>query len=205
MRLQEEYFKRHSLPYNPIYHTKNTQLLLRNKSNITIMNILWKEPERTTGYYEIFYSKPIHNGYVKGEYFVRTRVDHVVEYEDYFSFITTWAKSLTLDVVQNINLASWEIFVYCFDGWIASNSLENEIFPTIDPQIPPFHREANINEFLNYLKTKDQLVYKIYNIHFKFKHESWLERLIKGDGCEGNFRNSKNQICSEKSGFRQNC
>lgn len=179
MKLQEEYFKRHSLPYNPIYHTRNTQLILQDKIP-TIVNILWKEPERTTGHYEFFYSKPIHNSYLRGEYFSRTSKDHVVEYEDYFAFMETWAKTLTLPIAENVKIASWEIFVYCFDGWIAQNSLENAIFPTIDPLIPMNYREANINDFLDYLRGKEPLSYRIFTVNFLFRYEDWLVKLVGG-------------------------
>jgi hypothetical protein len=182
MKLQEEYLKRHGLPYLPIYHTKNTYLILKVNSRPQILfNINWKEGQGRPGYYEMTYSKPNHNGYLNGEYFTKLDTEHILQYNEYSVFISRWVKNLDSVPItkEEVEIAAWEMFLCCFDGWILSKDLENVSFTTIDPAIPPFQRLANVNEFLDYLGNKEPLVYEIYQNNFVFSpYAEWLVDLI---------------------------
>ena len=189
MRLQEEYIKRHGFNFNPIYHVNNANIILKLHSRPQIvLNINWDVTTTRLGHYVFSYVQPNHDGYVDGNYFLPLSDDGYHQYDEYLSFIMRWVKNLEFVPVKfdEVKLAVWEMFLYCFDGWIAAHELEEMIFQTTNLSIPIEQRMDAVDLFLDYLVDYDSLVLDIYNSEFK-KHEynyaNWLVKLIlKNEG-----------------------
>lgn len=185
MRLQEEYMNRHNLSFMPIYHTKDSKLILNVGNRPQIMlDIQWRMEPRSAGYYELTYMKPNYNGYLIDNYFVNLddNIEHIFNYNEYPGFIFRWAKNLGNKAYEkaDVEIAIWEMFLYCFDGWFLENNLEELVFPTIE-LLPNTQRLHNINNFLYYLSEYRILTYEIYMNKFKpisEKYADWLANLI---------------------------
>ncbi len=184
MRLQDEYIQRHHLKYKPIYHIRNANIVLKLKVKPPIiLNIRWHEPARRPGYYVFDYLSPNHNGYLDGNYFIQLGEKHYYQYDEYASFITRWSRNLDAIPVKSgqIKLAVWEMFLYCFDGWIAEYNLEDTMFPAADIALSNEERCNNIDSFLYHFESSDPTVSDIYNAEFRqyeYDYANWLVELI---------------------------
>lgn len=170
MRLQEEYIKRNKIQYKPIYHTKNTNIILKN--NI-IINIKLEEIIGRPANYIISQLKPNHKSYLDGKYFLKFK-ENTCQYEEYFDFIKKLAQTIKVEPIQfaQIEFAIWGIFLYCFDGWL-------------DKTLQRCVENKEIHLFFDHLKTNHPLAWRAYNDEFK-KYESnyagWLVDLIGFSG-----------------------
>ena len=184
MRLQEEYIKRHSLKFSPIYHVNNANIILKLHSRPqVILNINWDATTARLGHYVFNYIKPNHNGYLDGNYFLALSDDYYYQYDEYFSFIRRWVKKLEFTPVKfdQVKLAVWEMFLYCFDGWLAERGLEELVFQATDLSLPAEVRTQAVDSFLCYLEDHDSLVLEIYNSEFRkyeYHYANWLVELI---------------------------
>lgn len=184
MRLQEEYIKRHNLNYKPIYYATDASVILQLHSRPqVVVNFKWEETTRYPGYYTFSYLGPNHNGYLDGNYFMQLGDNQYYQYDEYVNFILRWVKNLNFVAIKSdqVKLAVWEIFLYCFDGWIAEHNLEEIAFQATNLSLSAEKRSTAIDSFLNYLKTYDSLIVEIYNVEFR-KYEcnyaTWLVELI---------------------------
>lgn len=184
MQLQEEYIKRHSLNYKPIYYAIDASIILQLHSRPQIVvNIKWEETARNPGCYTFNYLGPNHNGYLYGDYFVQLGDNHYYQYDEYANFIMRWVKNLNFIAIKSsqVKLAVWEMFLYCFDGWIAEHDLERTVFQTTNSSLSAEKRSTAIDSFLDYLETYDSLVLDIYNSEFRkyeYNYANWLVELI---------------------------
>ena len=184
MLLQEEYLKRHGIDINPIYYTRKAHLVLSLRRPQVVLEILWEETTRRPGYFVFNFLNPNHNGYLDGNYFVQLGDAHYYQYDEYASFITRWARGLNFLPVKSrqIRLVVWEMFLYCFDGWIAGHDLEEMAFRPTDLQLSEGERLYELDKFLDYLANYDSLVIDIYSSEFR-KYEDyyadWLANLIE--------------------------
>lgn len=185
MRLQEEYIKRHNLVFKPIYYVKEANIILNLRSRPqVIVNIKWEETARRPGYYVFTFWNPNHNGYLDGNNFVELGDPHYYQYDEYAKFIMRWAKGLDFTPVKfdQVKLAIWEMFLYCFDGWIAEHNLEEMTFRALDTTSSLEERSNAVDEFIEYLSTYDPLVYDIYFSEFgKYEdnYADWLTEVIE--------------------------
>jgi hypothetical protein len=167
MRLQEEYFKRHGINLLPIYHVRNANLIFRLTSGHIVLRIEFIEITRRPGYYTFTYLRPNHNGYLDGEYFLKTSGD--IRYDEYVNYLLKWTRQKADAPVKNseTRLAIWEMFLYCFDRWLVEHKLEKAA--------------KDQDGFLEYLGHYHSLVREVYNTEFlKFEcnYADWLVELI---------------------------
>jgi hypothetical protein len=109
--------------------------------------------------------------------------DNYYQYDEYFSFITRWAKNLEFVPIKSneVKLAVWEMFLYCFDGWIVERGLEEMVFQAIDLSVSMEKRMYAVDAFLCYLEDYDSLILEIYNSEFRkyeYNYANWLVELI---------------------------
>jgi hypothetical protein len=184
MKLQEEYLSRHKLTDIPlIYHTKNSSVILRLYARPQIiLNIRWISGKGVPGHYQFHYLTPNHNSYLDGKYFSKFNAEHVLQYQDYTTFITSWAKNLNftpIDAMQ-VKFAIIEMFMFCFDGWLCKSGMEDLIFNTIDPSLDDATKLQNIKEFEDDFKKEEFYdVYKTVFCKYTDSYAGWLADLIK--------------------------
>lgn len=190
MLLQEEYLKRHNINIKPIYYTRQANLILKLRSRPqVILEIGWEEAAGRPGYFIFNFLNPNHNGYLDGNYLIQSGDAHYYQYDEYAGFITRWARNLNFVPIKSsqIKLAVFEMFLYCFDGWIADHNLEETAFQVTDLSLPDEQRLNELDIFIDYLATYDTLVSEIYGSEFR-KYESyyadWLAEFIEfNSGC----------------------
>ena len=185
MRLQEEYIKRHNIDFRPIYYVKMANVILKLHTRPqVVVTIKWADTLRRPGYYVFEYFNPNHNGYLDGNYFVPLGDPHYYQYDEYASFIKRWVRNLHFIPVKfsQVRLAVWEMFLYCFDGWIAEHNLEEKVFRATDLSLSEEERLNEVGIFLNFLTTYDSLVLDIYDSEFRkyeYNYADWLSELIE--------------------------
>lgn len=183
MRLQEEYIKRHNLQYKPIYYAREANLILRIRGRPqVVLNIQWEDRSTNPGFYVFDFLNPTHNGYLDGNYLLGEKKYH--QYDEYASYITRWVRHLEFEPVKSseVKLAVWEMFLYCFDGWIAEHSLEELAFRATDPCLSNEERCEGVDAFLYHLESFDSIVFDIYNVEFRkyeYHYANWLVELIE--------------------------
>jgi len=185
MRLQEEYLKRHNLNCKPVYHINKANVILKLHSRPqVVVEIKWEETIRRPGHYKFSFFNPNHNGYLDGDCFLPLGDTHYYQYDEYADFLLRWAKGLNFTPIKfaQVKLAVWEMFLYCFDGWIAKHNLEERAFCGVDPSLSEEERSNGIDNFLEYLSTYDTLVFDIYESEFRkyeYDYADWLTELIE--------------------------
>lgn len=192
MRLQEEYIKRHNLNLLPIYHVRKANLILKLQTRPQVaVEIKWETTTNHPGYYVIEFKNPNHNGWLDGNYFVPLGDPHYYQYNQYANFITRWVKNLNFRPIKfsQVRLAVWEMFLYCFDGWVVEHSLEERVFPATDPMLSEEERLNGVDNFLDWLAGYDTLVSEIYECEFQkyqYDYAQWLAELINVVNGEAN-------------------
>jgi hypothetical protein len=188
MKLQEEYLSRHKLTDVPlIYHTKNSSVILKLCVRPqVILNIRWGDP----GNYQLHYLTPNHNSYLHGKYFSKFNAGHVLQYQDYTTFINRWAKHINftpIDATQ-VRFAIIEMFMFCFDGWLCKSGMEDLIYSTIDPSLDDATKLRNVEEFEKEFK-KEQFyeVYKTVFCKYADSYAGWLADLIRFYNHRGDY------------------
>lgn len=168
MFLQEEYFNRHQITDVPfVYYIKKGTVLFKSNPFL-LMLIFWKEDENHPGRYHIFDYKPVSNGYLNKNYF-KSEAERILSWEEYYVYLVNLLGVNTLKSIVNddeIKLAIWEIFLYCFDKWI-SDTVNNDFKELINKSVNLDFSERLIyyNQCIIYLERHYS---KIFNI-FKFE------------------------------------
>jgi len=184
MLLQDEYFQRHNLNIKPIYYTRKANLALRLRARPqVVVEFSWGGKIRAPGFFVFNFLSPNHNGYLDGNYFLASD-PYYYQYDEYAAFLARWSRSLNFQPVKSshIELAVYEMFMYCFDGWLAQHDLEDMAFRGVDPSLTEDQRSDEINKFLDHLVSYDTLVYDIYHSEFmKYanNYADWLAELIE--------------------------
>lgn len=190
MRLQEEYIQRHNLNYKPIYHVKNANIFFKSQPHL-IVNIKLDDASSRPAHYVVSYIKVNHKGYLDGNYFIKYK-DSCYQYDEYTSFLMKLAKSMESPPIKfsQIKLALWEMFLYCFDGWIVDECLKKIAAEIAKSSVPQETKVEGITLFFNHLQIHHPLIWSIYTDEFR-KYETdyaeWLVELIdfsKKDRCE---------------------
>jgi hypothetical protein len=185
MLLQEEYLKRHGINIKPIYYTRKANLVLKLKSRPqVVVELSWENTSRRPGYFVFNFLNPNHNGYLDGNYFIQLGDAHYYQYDEYAAFIIRWSRGLNFSPIRSnqIRLAVWEMFLYCFDGWIAEHDLEDMAFRVANLSLSEEERLYELDVFLDYLANYDTLVMDIYNSEFRNYEDyyaDWLADLIE--------------------------
>ena len=206
MRLYEEYFQRHNIIAPIIRHERTGSLILRTKglsvsSKWVLVSFYWSDNGVHPGHYVVEYSYPLHDGYLRNRLFQKYNVKELEwdEYEDYF---LNWCRGLLRDNYTEIIhgeleviLAAWQIFVYCYDGWICKQSSELKcyIHNSMDFELPVRERYKGYQNCLIYFTARQPSALKAWKYDVlgciqNYAH--WLAELYKNDS---------KTICSVKS------
>ncbi len=198
MLLQEEYLKRHRFTLPEVRHTLTTGSLILKavqaepQDRWVLVNIHWIDGSQHPGYYNVKIIKPIHNGCNSKELFVNlscyppTFVLSYEEMEQFFLEFATYSHG-TLHAIHDVkesNLAAWEIFLYCFDSFLASYAsykLKSCIENSIDFDLSTEDRHVAYFEAINVLMTEQSPVFDKYSslIHtFAQNQLNWLATLV---------------------------
>lgn len=123
MLLCEEYLQRHQLKIKifPRFKTRDYYLLFGQSKQYTLVCLKPELDYRNDGSYTIQITTPIHNSRLKTNCFefvknIRIEWDEI---EDYFIEFSSNFENCFFG--KQLDHAVWRIFVYCFDGWFASN------------------------------------------------------------------------------------
>jgi len=162
MFLQEEYFSRHGITGVPIVnHVGNGSLLLRSNDspfNWMVLAIRWEDPHNHPGKYHINFFQPIHNSYRNGRFFIKTlEKDIQIEWDRFQDYILGWSKgSKSTPIVGEVEvvLATWEVFTYCIDDWLAEEAdttLRKLHYASVDLDLTLQERYCGYQDALQYL------------------------------------------------------
>ncbi len=187
MKLYQEYFLRHNIDGMVVEHNNQGALILRTKDSWLLVTIKWQDNGIHPGKYIVEYLSPIHNGYANRRLFQKYNVKELSwdEYEDYF---LSWSDSMMVpDVIsgdKKVVLTAWEMFVYCYDGWLAQQSSELRwyVYSCLDTDQSVETRYSGYQNCLLYLTAKDPDVLKVwkYEVLSLTQHYSeWLAALVK--------------------------
>lgn len=194
MFLQEEYFNRHGITGVPIInHMSNGSLLLRNNEGPLVwmlMVITWKDPHNHPGKYYINFLSPVHDALNCGYRFFVKRLENDVEVEwDYFqNYILGWSKESKATAILGdleVALATWEVFSYCIDSWLAKEADGNFRklhYVSVDLDLSLRERYIGYQAALAYLTDTYPSVYKSFRDDFKCHFHSychWLGKLVQ--------------------------
>ena len=204
MRLYEEYCQRHGITSVPLAkHEQAGAIILRIPEGMLknmpfgkwiMMTFEWKDSGVHPGRYVVEYSYPIHDGYLKGRLFNKYNVKEL-EWDEYEEYWLNWTKGLSLNghtpvpvcSDREVILAAWEMFVYCYDGWICKQSSELKcyIHNSMDLELAVQQRFAGYQNSLIYLTARQPGALKAwkYDVLSQVQHYShWLADLLKADG-----------------------
>ena len=205
MRLYEEYFRRYKLEHVPMVRhdpvgalilcTQETQHWTRDalywKSKWIIVTIKWVDGGIHPGTYAIDFHHPIHNGYAKGQLFHKQTAEELEwdEYEDYF---INYAKSghvvpgipAAIEGERQVVLTAWEVFVYIYDGWFATQTseLREYVDRALDTDLTLNDRYAGYQSCLMYLMTRHPSVLKAWKYEVLLlvqQYSEWLATLVR--------------------------
>ncbi len=204
MVLQAEYFQRHGINIPQVCHTRTPgSLILRADDpketdflgRWLIVTMSWREAGNHPGSYDTQFLLPIHNGYKSGNYFTSFRsypstlnLQYEVFEPFFLDFSQSHGKLQAISDAREVALTSWEIFLYCYDGYLAakqsSPALRESIAKSIDFEAPFLERFFSYGEAVDRLMTEQRPVFDRYEtcIHIHAKRPlSWLANLVNGD------------------------
>lgn len=200
MIFQQEYLGRHNIVLPEVHHTLGKgSLVLRTDSpscdlasRWIMVSLEWMESDRHPGYYEIVVKKPVHDGCSKEMWssVAGYPPQLSLQYEEIEPFFVEFARSHGKIVPAlgspDLPLANWEIFLYTYDGYLASKAsvrLRDQIEQSIDPAIPDYGRYRSCLRAVDILMDELPQAFEGYsrNIHAHTqKSLAWLARLVNG-------------------------
>jgi hypothetical protein len=190
MFLQEEYLRRHEITGVPVVnHISSGSLLLRHERGWTLMTIAWKDPRNHPGKYYINFNSPVHNGYLKNDFFVkRLEQDLEVEWDQFQDYLLVWSKEVQGTAIVGeieLALAAWEIFSFCVDGWLvegADITFRKMHYSSVDLDLPLRDRYAAYQSALSYLGTNHPNMFMAFRNNVKgylYNYCHWLGKLVQ--------------------------
>ena len=173
MLLYEEYIKRHSLNVASTRYVEKGSFLvksIRKEGSLTskdylLFSIVWQfRPRGEPGKFAVSIFRPKHNG-CDSNLFNTVGEDNIQwdEYEKYlFDLLKiTPRRDLLLDGKQ-IELAFWNIFLYCCDTLIAEKGYYQRFFPTVDSDLSLTDRYLAFRNALRFLERHDTRCWDIW-------------------------------------------
>lgn len=190
MFLQEEYLKRHNLQnVNVINYVTNGSVLLKTGPyRYMLMTITWADNSSRPGRFYIDFKTPAHNSYETAPIFSENPDNRrILEWDEYIDYLIRWRDNNEFAAVvgdKEVVLATWEIFIYCCDGWLAKHlfgNLEKLIFISIDDNKPFHERFPAYQELIFLINTEFPELSRFYK-HGILPHVNnychWFARLI---------------------------
>lgn len=190
MLLHEEYFRRHNLKIPIFEYTDSINLILRTSdSRWALLTSRWREQYIHPGYYHVRYLSPVHNGFLNplsrnSSLFREIDCSHVYwdQYEDYiFRWIDGPGSKLKAVSKEEAALASWEMFLYCYDDLIASyfcDDLGLAIEHSTRPDISLTNRKKAFLAAHRLLPQDVIEQYANYLLPYTNNYSTWLARLV---------------------------
>jgi hypothetical protein len=117
-----------------------------------------------------------------------------VYWENYQTYLTTWAKSVRKsDIATNeldAKLAAWEICLQCFDTLLTPYATSELFFNTINLDLSPIKRYNYVEQMLHLIcrdeRGKNQVLAHFWEndlAGFFRNYATWLVKLVERYGC----------------------
>jgi hypothetical protein len=201
MILQEEYLKRHRIALPQVHHTLRSGSVIFKidpessdlQDRWAIVSLRWRDNPHHPGHYEVNVRHPRHNGCIDGNLFDHARgypPDLTLQYEElekfFLDFATAHGKIQTVTDRKESTLLGWEIFLYCYDDFLAKSASSvffSQIEGSIDSDLSISERHCHYNSAVNTLMTNFRGVFDIYGaqIHTHTQNNlTWLANLVNG-------------------------
>lgn len=151
-----------------------------------MLNFKWVDHPQHPGSYLFDYSIPIHDGHYRGKLFDKLEPIEK-EWDEYEDYLMSWANKVTSAVPvrghRDVHLATWEMFVFCYDGWFRRQSHEAKecLFRSLDNDLQPGEQYAGYQDTLSYLSTHHPGVLKAWKYEFLSQihpYADWLANLV---------------------------
>ena len=182
MYLCEEYMLRHSIqiPYAKLVDFGAT--FIKRGDCWNILTICWKDPTTHPGYYLVRVVKPIHNGYKADRLFEPVEPDEQVNLEEYEDHFCQWAANFPGKIARDeeIKIAAWEIFLYCYDSLLVSYARMEELLATIDSDALFADRLKAVDNTMTKLYDRQPRIVENWSLHMRKyidHYNHWLPAL----------------------------
>ena len=183
MYLCEEYMFRHNIkiPYAKLVEFGASFLKL-DEGPWNILTILWKEPTRHPGNYVIKIIQPRHNGYETGRLF-ETNLENSIYLDEYEKYFFNFASKFNGKIArgEEITIAAWETYLYCYDSLLVRHAHMEELLATIDQSLSFSKRLMAIEETVLKLSDLHPRVIESWSVNMlKYidQHNDWLPVLV---------------------------
>jgi len=188
MLLQEEYINRHSMDTPLIVYTNFGNVIFRHDElRYLVARLEWVPYSWHVGHFKIWIYYPLHNRYT--DQIFKPYDDITIEWDNYQSFFRSWIplwRNEIKPVMQHESfVACWEIFLYCFDGWLARNAspeFMRLIDKTSDFSNP--NRIRCVHDAYDYLKLNHQVIAKKFRdaiFAYSTNYMDWLANLFRNN------------------------
>lgn len=140
MHVHEEYIKRHKLNVPLIKYPEFVSVILKKEFSWQILTCEWHEATTHPGKYHFRWLKPIYNSCMDREWFEDVLIIEPMYWDEYEAFVNYWLKTLRFmespsfqaaTTPIEIALATWEMFLFVHDDWIAFNIKQNKFYDLV--------------------------------------------------------------------------
>lgn len=154
MLLYEEYIERHSLNLNLVKHINHGFLFSRTTKH-AVLSIVWTPPDRCPGYYKFQHHTPVRDAHLKNNLFMPVGPCKIVEWDQYEDEFLKYLKEYKpIYGIYEVFVMAWEMFVYSYDTWFATQNYAKEVYATLDQEKSLKERVKSIQDFLVFLGDK---------------------------------------------------
>ena len=187
MHLCEEYIERHRLHVRFARHVNYGAMFFRSEHDLgwRILVIGQRPPVIHPCTYSFRTLKPIHNGWEDKTLFEVASIDLVLTWSEYEDFVMKWAESVTRSQIplgiKSVQLAAWEILLYCFDGALVKWGCHDRFYKTIDLSNSIDDRFMAMREALEFASRNMPEFYESWTrdmSHYLRGYCFWMEDLI---------------------------
>lgn len=206
MTIQEEYIRRHGLGVLPFNYTMlggsvvlctQEKFTQRGKSTVSgkhyaVLSMNWIPSDRHPGQYRITTLIPAHDSYQKRELFCPMQEPLHFQYDELEAAIQSiqsiWLSGVKAAVTEvEVAITYWEMFLRCFDGWIARNASPKLLFyveASMDPSVEIDVRYGSLLVAVDTLRMDNSAIYETWEMQFSSRRNGnlpWLARILNGD------------------------
>lgn len=191
MRLTEEYFSRHNICDVPIVnHCSANTLIIKTEdnywgSNWIILNINYSYHTHRPGKYQLEFKTPIHDGFIKETIFKKFPLVCYQwhEYEESILSLSNTINGTAILGDKEIFLAAWEMFVFSYDSWFATQSSEIKriLFDGLDKEQSVDARYENCQQIVSFLSQNYLLVFRAWKyevLNLIQNYADWLADIV---------------------------
>lgn len=199
-----EYFKRHNINVPLVQHCTSGTIVLKskipyNEYRWVIFDCDWILDSHH-GVYQFKYRMPNHDAYQRGLFFKKVQPygnsdwnlgsQQVVgqywdEYEEYILRWVDRTREIYSPIIDNkdIILSLWEMFVYCYDGWIINQNgyFKDLIFKSVDLEVSQNNRYVAYQDTLKFFTEHFPAILKVWRTEFlptSSRYANWLAKLF---------------------------